>query len=158
MYFSIGGHPALNCPLFPGEIFEDYKIVFNENETTGTHIITKDGLRLDETIPFFNNSSQILLSHELFQKYQTLVFSNLKSTSATLKSCKTGAGVTLEFTGFPYFAVWQPPGAPFVCFEPWQGIEDSPDSGENLCDKKGIIRLASGSEHTCGYSITPSGI
>jgi len=155
MYFSIGGHPAFNCPIFQDETFEDYEIVFNENETAGTHIITEEGLVSDEMVPFFNNSNQIPLNHELFRKYQTLVFSNLKSTSVTLRSRKTGAGVTLDFTGFPYFGVWQPPGASFVCLEPWQGVDDSPVSAGNLRDKTGIVRLASKSEHTCGFTITP---
>jgi galactose mutarotase-like enzyme len=155
MYFSLGGHPAFNCPLFQGETFEDYEIIFNENETAGTHIVTKEEFMLDETAPFFNNSRQIPLNYELFQKYETLAFSNLKSTSAALRSCKTGAGITMDFTGFPYFGIWQPPGAPFVCLEPWQGIEDSPDSTENLCEKKGIMRLASKAEHTCTFTLTP---
>ena len=150
MYFSVGGHPAFNCPLFKDETFEDYEIVFNENETAGVHIVT-DRLVLDEKLPFFNNSNRISLTHELFRKYQTLVFSDLKSTSVTLRSQKTGMGVTLSFKGFPYFGIWQPPGAPFICLEPWQGIDDSPDSSENLCDKKGIMRLAPNSFHTCGF-------
>lgn len=154
MYFSIGGHPAFNCPLFHGETFEDYEIVFNENETAGTHII-EEGLVLDKTVPFFNHSNQISLNHALFRKYQTLVFSNLKSTSVALRSRKTGTGVTLDFAGFPYFGIWQPPGAPFVCLEPWQGIDDSSVSTENLCDKKGIMKLDSKSEQTCGFTITP---
>lgn len=154
IYFSIGGHPAFNCPLFQDETFEDYEIVFNENETAGTHPVTREGLVSHETEPFFDNSNQIPLHFELFRKRQTLVFSNLKSTTATLRSRKTGAGVTLDFTGFPYFAVWQPPGAPFVCLEPWQGVDDSPVSTGNLRDKAGIIRLAAKSEHACGYTLT----
>ena len=158
MYFSIGGHPAFNCPLLHEENFEDYELVFNENETIGTHIVTEEGFVLDEMVPIFNDSNRISLGHELFQKYQTLVFSNLKSTEVSIKSRKTGAGVTMDFTGFPYFGVWQPPGAPFVCLEPWQGIEDSPNSSENLCNKKGIIRLGSKSEYQCGFTITPLSI
>jgi len=163
MYFSIGGHPAFNCPLIQsesedgvlGETLEDYEIVFSENETAGTHIITKEGLASNEMAPFFDNSSQIPLSHELFDKYQTLVFSNLKSRVVTLRSRRTGAGVTMDFTGFPYFGIWQPPGAPFVCLEPWQGIDDLPVSTGNLAEKTGIIRLAPESEHTCSFTLTP---
>ena len=155
MYFSIGGHPAFNCPLLQGETFEDYEINFNEKETAGTHIITEDGLASCETLPFFNDTSQIPLKYELFNKYQTLVFSNLKSTSADLRSQRSGAGVTLDFEGFPYFGIWQPPGAPFVCLEPWQGVDDSPEASGNLCEKAGIMKLAPGMEHSCGYKITP---
>ena len=155
MYFSIGGHPAFNCPLSPEESFDDYEIVFNKNETEGTHIVTKEELMSCETAPFFNNSNQIQLNYELFYKYETLAFSHLKSTAVTLQSRKTGAGVAMDFTGFPYFGIWQPPGAPFVCLEPWQGIDDSPSSTGNLCEKKGIMRLSPKAEHACCFTLTP---
>jgi len=61
----------------------------------------------------------------------------------------------LDFTGFPYFGIWQPPGAPFICLGPWQGIDDSPASTGNLAEKAGIMRLAPESEHSCGFTLTP---
>lgn len=155
MFFSIGGHPAFNCPPGTDETFEDYEIVFNEHETAGHHLINEDDLVSNETGPFFNDTNILSLDYELFQKTETLVFSGLKSTAATLRSRKTGAGVTMDFSGFPFFAVWTKPGAPFVCLEPWQGVDDCPGFAGNLCDKTGIMKLAPKAEHTCGFSITP---
>lgn len=154
MYFSIGGHPAFNCPLFEGETFEDYEIIFNEKETAGTHVITKDGLVSDELAPFFNESNLITLNHDLFRKYPTIVLSDLKSTIVKLRSRKTSACVTMDFSGFQYFGIWAPPGAPFVCLEPWQGVDDSPVAAGNLREKTGTIKLSAGAEHSCGFTIS----
>jgi len=155
MFFSIGGHPAFNCPLYQGEIFEDYEIIFNDYETAGNHVISENGLVSNEKMPFFNNTNKIPLDYELFNKHETLVFSNLNSTAATLRSCRTGKGVTMDFTGFPYFAIWTKPGAPFVCLEPWHGVDDSPISTGVLRDKTGIVRLSRNAEFSCGFTITP---
>jgi galactose mutarotase-like enzyme len=153
MYFSIGGHPAFNCPLFSGETFEDYEIIFDKKETAGTHIIT-EGLVSDQLAPFFDESNLITLNHDLFNKYQTIVLSNLKSTIVTLRSRNSGKGVTMDFSGFPYFGIWAPPGAPFVCLEPWQGVDDSPVTEGNLREKTGTIKLPPEAEHTCNFTIS----
>ena len=155
MFFSVGGHPALNCPLNSGEVFEDYEIVFNKKEIAGNHVIDENGLVSRDTAPFFDNSNKIPLDYALFAKHGTLVFSNLRSTAATLRSRKTGAGVTMDFAGFPYFAVWTKPGAPFVCLEPWCGVDDPPESTGMLSEKNGIIKLSEDSDFTCAFSITP---
>jgi len=60
----------------------------------------------------------------------------------------------LEYDGFPYLGIWAKPGAPFICIEPWQGIADSADSTQDLTQKKGIMSLDGGKEHTADYSIT----
>ena len=154
MYFSIGGHPAFNCPLFADETFEDYEIIFNEKETAGTHIVTEEGLVLDDTASFFDESNVIPLNYDLFRKYETLIFSNLKSTKAVLRSRKTGTEVAMDFSGFPYYGIWTPPGAPFICLEPWCGVNDSPTTTGNLHEKTGIIKLPVKSEHSCEFVVS----
>jgi galactose mutarotase-like enzyme len=154
MYFSIGGHPAFNCPLFADETFEDYEIIFNEKETAGTHIVTEEGLVLDDAASFFDESNLIPLNYDLFRKYETLIFSNLKSTTAVLRSRKTGAEVAMDFSGFPYYGIWTPPGAPFICLEPWCGVNDSPTTTGNLHEKTGIIKLPAKSERSYEFVVS----
>ena len=153
LYFSIGGHPAFRCPLFQRETFEDYEIVFNERETAGNHLLSDENLVLEETAPFFNNSNTIPLDYNLFRQYETLVFSDLKSTRAMLRQRETGAGVDMDFTSFPFFGIWTPPGAPFICLEPWQGVDDFPGFTGDLRDKRGIICLEPKRKHSCGFSL-----
>ncbi|HSM63566.1 MAG TPA: hypothetical protein VK833_06485, partial [Gillisia sp.] len=43
IYFSVGGHPAFNAPLFPGETYEDYYLEFDQNMELNTAVLSKDG-------------------------------------------------------------------------------------------------------------------
>jgi len=156
IHFSIGGHPAFNCPLDPGESFEDYEIVLNEKETAGVRLLNQDGLVSDKTAPFFNDSSKIIMDYSYFYRYGTLVFKKLNSNVATLRSRKSGLAVSLDFTGFQYFAVWTKPGAPFVSIQPWQGICDSSFYSGNFRGKTGTIKLAPEEASSFGFTITPA--
>lgn len=156
MFFSIGGHPAFNCPLSEGESFEDYEIELNEKETQGTRMLDQDGLVTGKTMPFFNDTSTIPLDYRHYRELGTLVFKNLNSNAATLRSKKSGKAVTVGFPDFQYFAVWTLPGAPFICLEPWQGICDSSFYNGNFRGKTGTIELAPDAVYTCEFTITPA--
>ena len=155
IYFSIGGHPAFNCPLNPGENFEDYEIILDKEETQGTRLLNQDGIICNKTMPFFNHTKVIPMDYEHYQKLGTLIFKNLNSNTATLKSKKTGIGVTLGFPNFQYFAVWTKQNAPFICLEPWQGICDSSFYSGNFNGKTGTIELSPNTTHSCEFTITP---
>ncbi len=154
IYFSIGGHPAFMCPILEGEKFEDYYFEFNEKENVGTMELDADkGFFTGETNSFFNNSNKIDLNLELF-KYDALVFSELKSNQITLKSDKNNKEVTMDFTGFPYLALWtKPDGCPFICIEPWYGHADYADFKGELKDKAGIEKLSINAEFNAEYKL-----
>ncbi|MDV4152603.1 aldose 1-epimerase family protein [Clostridium sp. AL.422] len=154
IYFSIGGHPAFICPLFDGEKFEDYYFEFNQKENIGTmELDANKGYFTGKTNEFFNNSNLINLSLDLF-KYDALVFNGLKSNLITLKSDKNTRELTMDFSGFPYLALWtKPTGAPFVCIEPWYGHADYADFTGELKDKEGIEKLSIGSEFNAEYKL-----
>jgi len=156
IFFSIGGHPAFNCPLNPGETFEDYEIVLDKEEIQGTRLFDQDGVICNKTMPFFNHSSIIPMDYTHYQKLGTLVFKNLNSTQATLRSKKTGIGVTVGFPDFQYFAVWTKSKAPFICLEPWQGVCDSSFYNSNFSGKTGTIELAPNEKYSCEFTITPT--
>ena len=155
IFFSIGGHPAFNCPLVSGEVFEDYEIVLNKEEIQGTRLFDQDGVICNKTAPFFNHSREIPMDYTHYRQFGTLVFKNLNSTEATLISKKSGVGVKLGFDGFQYFAVWTKPDAPFICLEPWHGICDSSFYTSNFSGKTGTIELAPNNEFNCEFTITP---
>ena len=154
IYFSIGGHPAFMCPLLSEEKFEDYYFEFNQKENVGTmELDTDKGYLTGNTNEFFNNSNIINLNLELF-KYDALVFSNLKSNLITLKSNKNNKELTMDFTGFPYLALWtKPTGAPFICIEPWYGHTDYKDFNGELKDKEGIEKLSIDGEFNAEYKL-----
>ena len=61
--------------------------------------------------------------------------------------------VTVSLDGYPYLGIWSPPGAPFVCIEPWLGVASPEDSDGDITKKPGIISLESGKKFHCDYKI-----
>ncbi|GHU75546.1 galactose mutarotase [Clostridia bacterium] len=152
MYFSVGGHPAFNCPIRKGEEFTDYYIEFSENETAGTRVINEIGMLADETTPFLNDENIVKLSHELFEN-GALVLSSFESDSVTLKSTKSSVSIRMNFANFPFLGIWTKPDTPFICLEPWYGLPDSPRFEGDLKDKKGILTLAPSKQFECAYEV-----
>jgi galactose mutarotase-like enzyme len=153
MLFSIGAHPAFNCPLEPGETMEDYILEFETEENADTYVI--DGnLISDEKLSFLKDSKIVRLSPDMFRN-DAIVLENLKSKWVIMKSSKTGKFVRVDFEGFPYLGIWsKAEGAPFLCIEPWYGIGDFVDATGNLEEKKGIMKLAKGQIFSCSHKIT----
>lgn len=153
MYFSLGGHPAFNCPIHNDETYSDYYLEFEKKETDSTWLLNSDGLVSNERRPILNNSKILPLHNNLFDD-DALIFKNLKSRKADLVSKESGRILSMDFNGFPYLGIWAKPAAPFVCIEPWQGIADSADSTQELTQKEGIMSLERGKKHSAGYSVT----
>ena len=60
---------------------------------------------------------------------------------------------TMDFTGFPYLAVFGKKKAPFICIEPWISLPDSVNSNGVFRQRNDIILLPAKSEFECKYSI-----
>lgn len=152
MYFSLGGHPAFNCPVYDGETYSDYALEFEYKETDSTWLLDSDGLITDNKRPMLKNSRILTLRDHLFDD-DALIFKNLKSRAVSLKSKQSGRILTMTYDGFPYLGLWAKPGAPFICIEPWQGIADPADTTQEFTKKEGIMSLKIGGVHKAGYSI-----
>jgi galactose mutarotase-like enzyme len=150
IWFSIGGHPAFNCPLDPKEKFNNYFLEFDQKETAEIHLLT-DGLLNGRTQAFLKNSNKIELNEKVFAQ-DALIFKGLKSSSVSLKSNSSSASLVFYFKGFPYLGIWSKPG-PFVCIEPWYGHADTVYFEGELKDKPGILSLEKGVAFSCEYAI-----
>lgn len=152
MYYSLGGHPAFNCPLLSGEKLEDYLIEFPEKEKDSTWMITPEGLIGEKGELVLDETKEIPLHAHLFDR-DALIFKQLKSREVSLSHRQRGPVVKLEFEDFDYLGIWAKPGAPFVCLEPWLGIADSADHSGLLAEKEGIRMLAPGETETKTFRI-----
>jgi galactose mutarotase-like enzyme len=155
LLFSIGAHPAFNCPLQPtqGEQFTDYAFHFDHPVTLASQLL-RGGLRSGETAPVLAQQAALPLRYELFAD-DALVFGQFDFTRLTLqKADKTGPFVRMQFNGFPYLGLWtKGPGAGFVCIEPWQGVASPVGPPQELRDKEGILTLAPSQVFEANYSI-----
>ena len=150
MYFSIGSHPAFNLP-FAGGYPEHYYFHFSRPENMERYFY-KDGVHLNETEPIFNNSRQIFVTATLFDR-GPIVFKNPASESVTIMNSRNTRRIRVRTEGAEFLALWAPPGAPFVCIEPWHGIMDNVDTDGEFTTKEGIMSLDAGATYTTGYWI-----
>lgn len=135
MYFSLGAHPAFNCSI--GD-----KLVFSEKETLEAFKIDlQKSLVLPETAPVMNNETDLVITKDVFNE-DALIFKDVKSDFVTLQSENHSVKFTLN--NAPYLGIWAKPGAPYVCIEPWWGLNDIKDKKVDFSEKVGINKLTSG--------------
>ncbi len=152
LLFSIGAHPAVRCPLLPGEAFEDYYLEFDHPVVLERHLL-EGGLLTGQTAAVPTQARQLPLRYELFAD-DALVFKHYDFTGLTLRSRQSAHFVRFQFDGFPYLGLWtKGPGAGFVCVEPWHGIAGSVGAPGELRDKEGIITLAAGETFSAAYTM-----
>ena len=156
MPYCIGGHTAYLCPMYEGETFEDYSLVFDEKEDTGSIAVAAGGLlaRRYLDVPRLRGEDTIDLRHEFFDGADTLIFDGLKSKAVTLMNRKTRKGTRVTFGDFPMLGIWTMPNkqGPYLCIEPWQGCAGYEDESGAFLDKAHCVVLAPGEERTHSFS------
>lgn len=152
--FCIGAHTAINCPLFQGERFEDYSLVFDQAEDADTLLLTPEGLiRRSGSEPMLRGGT-VALDYGVFQRLDTVIFQGLHSRRVRLRHKETGRGVSLDFHEFPMVAFWTKPGGPFLCMEPWQGCAALDDESGRFQDKPHVLKLAPGEKKELAYAFS----
>ncbi|GAB3201458.1 galactose mutarotase-like enzyme [Pontibacter aydingkolensis] len=154
MWFSVGGHPGFNVPLYPNEQYSDYFLEFDQDETLRRHLIDENGLQTGETELIAEQSPVLPLKHEYFDK-DAIILKNLNSERLVLASHTGPRRIVFEFEGFPYMGIWAKPGpSPYVCIEPWCGIASTTSDSGELQEKEGINELRPKQVFERTYSIT----
>ncbi len=149
MYFSIGAHPAFNCPIDEKYHREDYHLQFDKDENTEIHYL-ENGLLGNSTEAFTGN--QIQLTQKVFDR-DALIFKDYKSTKITLNDPERKV-LEMVFEGFPYLGIWSKNReSPFVCIEPWFGVADSHAHDHKLENKEGILTLEPNKTFDCGFEV-----
>lgn len=152
MLFSLGGHPAFNCPLLANESYEDYYLEFDKKQTLSSTVLSGTGLLTNETFKVIENSNKLNLKADLFAN-DALIFKNIESKKVSLKSKNHQHSVTVTYSDFLNLGIWAKHKAPFVCIEPWLGIADHENSTGVLKEKEGIISLLEGDKYRASFTI-----
>ncbi|MDD6160145.1 MAG: aldose 1-epimerase family protein [Oscillospiraceae bacterium] len=156
MPFCIGAHTAFCCPLYGGERFEDYRIVFDEPEQVPSLRLDERGcVRHGVTEDLLRGSNVLELDYALFERIDTAVFDRPRSRGVSLLHRETGRGVRLQFDGFPMVAFWTAAGkrAPFVCLEPWHGCAAVDNESGRFRDKPYCVTLGPGESKKLAYEV-----
>lgn len=152
MYFSVGAHPAFNCPIHPGEKFEDYELYFPQKNKLVINSLN-DGLISSNTKTIELENSTLPVSMSLFEN-DAMVFMNHQIDEVRLQSRVTKKGVTLKSENWPYYGIWtKKQSNKFICLEPWYGIADFENTNQDLIQKTGIIKLETKELFSCDYTM-----
>lgn len=123
--FSIGGHPAFNCPIDEGARQSDYFVFFGDMEEIISSRIGEQGLITGCMDVYGLTDGRLALTANLFD-HDALVIEDNQTDEVSLCKKDGTPYLTVKMEA-PLFGIWSPPGkqAPFVCIEPWYGRCDN---------------------------------
>lgn len=161
--FSIGAHPAFNCPACGEESKEGYRISFakyDENQTLiplreihhhGNTLDTGLAITEDITLPLENGQARI--TPDFFDRCTYMIEGN-QANSVGLVDRNGRQFITVLFDT-PLFAIWSPEkkNAPFICIEPWYGRCDHVDFDGDLFAREYTNLLDAGQVFEASYTI-----
>lgn len=156
IHYCLGAHPGFNCPMESEAAFEDYDLVFEQEETISSMAYHSDVLEFvpSDRIERLDHSRILPVSRDLF-KDDAVYFDDLKSRQVSILNRNTKRGVEVSFPGFETVAFWTPypEEAPFVCIEPWNGSAVYSTEDDEFIHKNHVQSIASGTKKDYGLSI-----
>ena len=153
MYFSIGGHPAFNCPLREGEKQTDYRIGFDTCEPLTASVLDENGTVSERTKVLELTDGMLQITDSLFDE-DALIVEHDQAHKVALYTPEGEKYLEVKFEA-PLFGIWSPAGkpAPSVCIEPWYGRSDRADFGQKLEEREWGNVLKAGEIFTAAYQI-----
>lgn len=154
MYFSIGGHPAFNCPLTEGTKQSDYSVSFADTDEIVSTRISEEGLATGCMDIYHLADGHLSLTSNLFDHDALVIEDHQTDTVALCR--KDGTPYLTVKMEAPLFGIWSPPGknAPFVCIEPWYGRCDDEYFDGDLTERELGNKLAPHQTFEASYTIT----
>lgn len=149
MPFQFGFHPAFRWPL-PGAEGAGHRVRFPGGLPGSMLRLNADGLMDPASQPVPGEGDAIAMDPAHFQA-GAMVFSGLGGKAFRFEG--GSAAVDMETTGLPDFALWQKPGAPFLCLEPWQGTAPLPEHGKALETRSNVRTLEPGESARFGMRL-----
>lgn len=153
MYFSIGGHPAFNCPLYEGEKQTDYQIAFDREGVITCSVLNENGLVSQREKQFVLTEKKLEITKDMFDE-DALIIENSQTHEVSLVTPKGDKYLTVAFDS-PLVGIWSPKGknAPFICIEPWYGRSDREDFNQKLEEREWGNSLEVGEVFEKSYKI-----
>ena len=148
---SFGFHPALRWPLPYGAARDDHRVRFAEEEPEPIRRIDAAGLLRPAAEPTPVVGRELAPRDALFVD-DALMFDRLRSRRLVYGAPGTPA-IEIDFPDMPMLGVWTKPGAPYLCLEPWAGINDPEGFTGELADKPGIVHVPPRGSHDFGMTL-----
>ncbi|WP_136634557.1 aldose 1-epimerase family protein [Pseudooceanicola onchidii] len=148
--FGLGFHPAFRWPL-PGAEGQAHEVTLaNRGEPALARL--RDGLLDDQRHPSPFRRGRLTLDPAMFDA-DAMIFPEGAGTGLSYGADK-GPELTFTFDNLPNLALWQKPGAPFLCIEPWHGMAARHGAGPEIAARPGTCTLAPGDVARFRWSVT----
>ena len=149
MPYGIGFHPAFAWPL-PGSEGRQHRIIL-DNGAEPPLFRLSDGLLSPQPYisPFVAGSLE--LAPALFAD-DAMIFPESAGTGLVY-GVENGPTLRFTFDNLPNLALWQKPGAPFLCIEPWHGMAALAGGTAELAERPFTTLLAGGQDARYSFSV-----
>lgn len=149
MPFGLGYHPAFLWPLPGGEGRKHTVTLDNGGEPLLTRL--QDGLVTKDMLPSPFIKGRLTLAHELFEA-DAMIFAEGAGKGLTY-AAESGPSLKFYFENLPNLALWQKPGAPFICIEPWHGTAAEAGASAEIATRPYTCLLPVGEKAQFAFSV-----
>lgn len=153
LHFSIGAHPAFNCPIHGEENKAGYQFYFSGADEIHHHGHTDTGLSIEEDVVLKLKNHRVTITPDFFDG-STYIIEGPQTKEIGVEDPDGNRFITVGFD-MPVVALWSPPGknAPFLCIEPWFGRCDAADFEGSLEERAFNNALEAGKQFQTSYQI-----
>jgi galactose mutarotase-like enzyme len=150
--YSFGFHPAFQWPL-PGGEGKQHWVTLAEREEPPTRRLGENLMLAHGYEPSVFKDGRYAPAPDDF-KNDAVIIDSAKSRALTF-GVDGGPSLETRFDDFPSFGLWQFPGAPYLCIEPWQGLTPFVGGSNAIEDRPGGLALEPGATRTFTMTMTP---
>ena len=150
MPFGFGFHPAFLWPL-PGAEGKPHTVTL-DNGAAPAMLRIRDGLIEPTPLPSPFKAGRLTLDASEFQA-DAMIFPEGAGAGLTY-AAEGGPELHFAFDNLPNLALWQKPGAPYICIEPWHGMAARHGDGDALEARPSTTLLPPGETATFGFTVT----
>jgi galactose mutarotase-like enzyme len=149
MPFGLGFHPAFRWPL-PGAEDKAHSIIL-DNGAEPALVRPANGLIDPEKLISPFEAGKLHLNKTMFDD-GAMIF---PEGAGTALSYAADGGPSLRFTfeNLPNLALWQKPGAPYICIEPWHGTAAEVGGSDDLAARPYRIILSPGQKSRFAFTV-----
>ena len=149
MPFGLGFHPAFPWPL-PDAAGKAHTVTL-DNGAEPALVRLEGGLVKSEKLASPFMAGRLTLDRSMFDA-DAMIFPEGAGTGLTYPA-EGGPALKFSFDNLPNLALWQKPGAPFICMEPWHGTAAELGGSGDLATRPYTVVLEPGETARFAFTV-----